>query len=287
MSFRTLMKNIKHLSKNKLLNQREDDFDELLTEIRIELGLDATIPAIKSVDDTIDAIEKSSASFVRFGDGELQIINGFDIPFQKASQELSSRLKEVLSSNNKNIFIGIPRFIYHNKENLIDISKKFWRKNGKNFRGTIKKYINNNQQYYAAETTIAFNAYKDFDKQAYFEKIKQIWKNKEIVIVCGKSVFDKIDNNIFECAKSIEYQYAPALNAFEDYNNIIKTAQKVDKSKIIIAILGPTAKVLCYDLAKQGYQTLDLGHIAKSYDWFIKNKNTNNMVDAVDFFNPD
>ena len=33
-------------------------------------------------------------------------------------------------------------------------------------------------------------------------------------------------------------------------------------------MLGPTAKVLVSDLARQGYQAIDLGHIDSEYEWY-------------------
>ena len=62
---------------------------------------------------------------------------------------------------------------------------------------------------------------------------------------------------------------------------------KKKKNKVFICILGPTAKVLTYDLAMHGWQALDLGHIAKSYDWFMQNKTIDDMKSAMDFFSPD
>lgn len=41
----------------------------------------------------------------------------------------------------------------------------------------------------------------------------------------------------------------------------------------MIVVLGPTATVLAYDLAKAGYQALDIGHLGKAYDW-LKRKET-------------
>ena len=217
--------------------------------------------------------------------GLIKAIQTFD--FQKASRLLSARLQEVLASNINNVRIALPYFIYHSKHNLNDVSRDFWTKNGKLFRDTIAKYISTENTYLAAEFTIAADAYKQFDKEKYFSCTQRIWANKDITIICGKTVFDKIDNNIFANAKSIEYQYAPSLNAFEEYANILQSSQQIDKKRLVIIILGPTAKVLAYDMSQLGYRALDLGHIAKAYDWYIKGQSTVDINDAIEFFNPD
>lgn len=47
------------------------------------------------------------------------------------------------------------------------------------------------------------------------------------------------------------------------------------KDRLIIIVLGPTAKLLAYDLNKLGYRALDLGHMAKAYEWL---KTRDNIV---------
>ncbi|MBU4465609.1 MAG: DUF1792 domain-containing protein, partial [Actinobacteria bacterium] len=54
-----------------------------------------------------------------------------------------------------------------------------------------------------------------------------------------------------------------------------------------IAILGPTATVLAYDLHRAGYRALDLGHIAKSYDWWLRGRTTDGKAANDAFFAAD
>lgn len=128
--------------------------------------------------------------------------------------------------------------------------------------------------------------YENYDFKEYFSKIKELWRGREITIICGKTVFDSIQINIFDCAKSIDYKYAPSKDAFDFYDELLIEALKLDKEKLIIAILGPTATVLAYDLAMRGYQALDFGHIAKDYDYFCRKvKHTEQTIS--DFLSPD
>ena len=55
--------------------------------------------------------------------------------------------------------------------------------------------------------------------------------------------------------------------------------------------LGPTATILAYDLAKAGYQALDIGHVDVEYEWFkmgatskvpLKNKYVNESLEGRD-----
>lgn len=38
----------------------------------------------------------------------------------------------------------------------------------------------------------------------------------------------------------------------------------------MLLALGPTASVLAYDLARQGYQAVDIGHADLSYEWMLR-----------------
>ena len=140
--------------------------------------------------------------------------------------------------------------------------------------------------YIPTEITQMYMHFNDYDFHRYFEKIKDIWRNKDIVIVCGDGVFNNIENNIFDCASSIEYVYCPTTNAFAKYDEILSRLKQLDKSKLQILILGPTATVLAYDLHNLGYRVLDFGHIAKDYDAYCK-KLVKNHANIEIFFDAD
>ena len=42
-----------------------------------------------------------------------------------------------------------------------------------------------------------------------------------------------------------------------------------EKNVLFMVAAGPTATVLSYDLWKDGYQALDVGHLPNSYDEFL------------------
>ena len=65
--------------------------------------------------------------------------------------------------------------------------------------------------------------------------------------------------------------FGPVENAFDKYNEILLEANKQDKDKLFLLVLGPTATVLAYDLYKAGYQTVDIGHVDIEYEWFLRN----------------
>lgn len=277
------------VSLKKIIRRFVDNYIEnFIKEIRYDIADEVRnlpVPKIMSVDETLDILVNEKKSICRFGDGELSIVNGKGIPFQIFDEKLQKRLIEILQSSNDEVLIGLPRIAFYSKENTTDENKVFWRKKGEHFRNITLPWVDMNKQYYPTEVTLAYSYYINYDMEKYFAKFRKIWEGRDVVIITGKTVFDKITHNIFDNARSVEYIYGPSMNAFSEYDDILNKALEIDKNKIVISILGPTAKPLSYDLALKGYQALDLGHIAKSYDLYKKGISTN--AKNVNFYRPD
>lgn len=259
--------------------------DGIKYEIVDEIG-SLNKPCIKTPNETIEELIVGNSSFCRFGDGEFSLMNGESIGFQKADVRLARRLIEIIQSDVMNILIGIPYCYYSSVEDLREFPKSFIRTWVARHRSQITSLTLPGKQYFDTACTQLYALYEAYDFRRYFSQIKEIWQGRDLTIICGESVFNKIDENIFDCAKSVEYQYAPSLNAFEVYDDLFKKAMRINKDRLIIIILGPTATVLAFDLAKEGYRALDFGHIAKDYD-FYKKRTIHNSETIANFFKPD
>lgn len=284
--FRYNIKKINQQTENSIKSENMYEIISNLPYIKID---DSKIrkPKIIGVEETIDKLITTKKSMARFGDGEFTIISGGGIPFQKNDNKLAKRLAEILQNKNKNIYVGISSIYYNIElEKYNKLVYEFLYKSTTRMRNDIKDRIDYQNKYISAEITQLYQIYKDYDFLSYFEKIKKIWDNEEIVIVCGKSIFDKIDYNIFENAKNIIYEYAQSKDAYDEYENILEGCKKYPQDKLFIIILGPTATVLAYDLSELGYRALDFGHIAKDYDYYMKNIERDKKS-INDFFKPD
>ncbi len=295
MNFGRFFKNIYYLAKINLNKDHDKlkstvsllSLQDILDSFKYEIMPNLDKPIIRTDEECFFRIMNDKASICRFGDGELNLCEEVSIPFQKASLKLAERLREVLGSDTPNILITIPEIFYSDQTNVYPHTKNFARNWGKYFRNIIQKYIRQEKFYYGTGISQAYTQYINCDFKKYFDDFIHIWKDKDITIICGKTVFDKIEHNIFDFAKSVEYQYAPSINAFEEYDSILTQALTIDKNRLVIIILGPTATVLAYDMALQGYQALDLGHIAKSYDWYLKKDLCVEQTKANEFYAPD
>ena len=116
----TFFNNIRYLFRyslktlSKQVNQVQHEFDNIhysIEHIKFEIEDDLKHMKrfhIKNEQETINTLIHSNCSICRFGDGEINLIMGIDIPFQKASTFISQRLSHILSSQDDRILISIP-----------------------------------------------------------------------------------------------------------------------------------------------------------------------------------
>ena len=111
------------------------------------------------------------------------------------------------------------------------------------------------------------------DKNAstvYFSTLKRIWEHRNVLLVEGAESRLGVGNDLFESVLSLRRILAPNKDAFSFYERILaKVESCASRSCLILIALGPTATVLAYDLAKKGYQAVDIGHVDIEYEWFL------------------
>lgn len=287
LGIKRVLRNIKFLFTDNLYEvPLYYDIDIMRRELAYELPK-TKIPLIKSLEETFEMLINTDCSFCRFGDGEFENILQHPSPFSNTHlKEISVRLIEVLRSKDPKICIGLPLRMYTGKFDIAKYDLIYWRRDYvKVFYQLIEKYCIGDQTYYASEVTLPF-CYQNTDFDSFFRKARQIWDDKDITIIASKNIFKGFKYNIFDNARSIEKIDAPSENAFATYAHILQRALQIKKNRLVIIILGQTATILAYDLAKYGYRALDLGHIAKAYEWYRQNKRGKSFSN-VHFFLPD
>lgn len=230
---------------------------------------------IKSIEETIDIIAKKRVSMSRYGDGEFSWMMGIkQNTFQDYSSKMRDRLKEIIGSNHeKHIVCLSDTFGSLNKYN--HFAKRFWSEFMVNHRMEWIQLLNLDKTYYNTNVTRLYMDYKDKSlANKRFTYIKKIWDKQDVVIVEGEKTRLGVGNNLFDNAKSIKRVLAPATNAFNRYEEILNEVKKVEKESLILIALGPTATILAYDLAKEGFWALDVGHVDIEYEWFLMGAKT-------------
>jgi glycosyltransferase family protein len=229
---------------------------------------------------TIKYIKKHKCNVSRYGDGEFGIIiKNKDIGFQKSDEKLKQRLIDILDK--KNILICVP-YYFNSTKDCNENAKHFWNywciycgeERQKKTVKLLRKKCGFLRCY--GDTSIS-RFYMDKKNKNISEKIvaelKSLWEDKNILIVEGEQTRLGVSNDLLSNSKSIKRILAPAINAWEKYDEIMKTVLECWKGELVLIALGPTATVLAADLEDYGIWAIDIGHIDVEYEWFIRKAN--------------
>ena len=225
--------------------------------------------SVLSIDQSLDYLLEKGASVVRFGDGEMDLVAGRSIVYQDFDPELSARLREIMSmESDERLMICLPDVFTGLERYSID-AQNFWSLN--HLPHFLEKYKNICRAPWYGSTFIS-RPYIDLEDKTpsvgYFAKLKQLWQDKDLLIVEGLTSRSGVGNDLFDGAKSIKRIICPSRNAYSKLEAIKQAIREHADNRLILTMLGPTAKVLVYDLVQEGYRALDIGHIDSEYEWF-------------------
>ena len=235
-------------------------------------------PKVLSIEETIDTILKEKCSVIRYGDGEISLIDGTPIGFQNRTNELAMRLESIIQVKDPRLLICIPGFW---EELEIFEGYAYWFNMHHLYRyGHIwKKLLSYDRVYGDTSMTRLYLAYKDKALAEYlFKKLFSIWEGKEVVLIEGAKSRLGVGNDMFKSTRSLGRILCPPENAYEKYEIIKTESLKTSKEKLILLSLGPTAKVLAYDLFQLGYRVIDIGHIDMEYEMFLRKQSKQTKV---------
>ena len=257
------------------LQERQKHFEQnyIYEAADILAGGEIVLPRICSVEDTCEEIISKKCSMSRYGDGEFEIILGQKAVYQKNDNNLAERLREILLTNLDNHIVALADD-YGAMRQLREENK-----------GTIRRYmteekrkshydlLNMEKQYYNAYISRPYVIYPHEEREKAeqrFINLKRIWEDQEVLLVEGDRTRMGVGNDLFDNARQIKRIIAPNENAFDVYEEIYRASLRHGEGKLILIALGPAATVLAYDLAKEGYWAIDIGHLDLEYEWFLK-----------------
>lgn len=228
---------------------------------------------------TIEYIKQNRCSISRFGDGEISLVlkhvfgEEFHSNFQTFNPALAQRLADIMSYKEPvaNHIAGLPACgfgfgTYRFKWNIAE----YWNRYMYTYIDQILKLTDCSRTYCDTNFTRFYMDYSETSWcKEYVEGLKSIWAGRNIIFVEGETTRLGAGNDLFSTANSIRRILCPPKNAFDKYDEIKNAIRKhASKEDLLICALGMTATVMTYDLAKEGFQALDLGHIDIEYEWF-------------------
>lgn len=223
---------------------------------------------IMSIEETIDEIIDNKKSISRLGDADfLLLISERDVSYQRLSVEISNKLKEVLKCRDNRFLIALPDTI-NNTKKCKRTSAVHWKMFINNHGKKLEKHFDRDYKYGNSNMTRFYIDAKNKKKAIkIFDKVKTIWDKKDLVIIEGEFSRLGVGNDLLTNANSIKRILAPNMNAFEVYEPLKQFLLKFPKDTLFLFALGPTATILCYELALDGYWAIDIGNIDMEYMW--------------------
>ena len=242
-------------------------------------------PHILSIEETLDLIIRESLSVVRFGDGEISLMDNTELSFQDKDPQLIEKLKTILQSNHKGLLICVLNVWEGKVDDLADHVYWFELHHVLKHHQIWETSLSPHQVYGDAFITRPYLTIKDKSRsQTIFNKVRSLWENKDVVLIEGEKSRLGINNDLFINTRSLKRILCPAENAFSYYDQIKNEASKVSKDTLILLSLGPTAKPLAYDMFLSGYRVIDIGHIDMEYEMYLR-KETKLVKVKYKYFN--
>ena len=229
------------------------------------------LPKVLSIEETLRVLNEKKHSIARFGDSEfLYIIDKLNLPYQRYNEELATKLKAILNSNEPNIMVGLP-IGYHSIDNLSKRSTRFWRAQISWIYPRLRKHLDLKKTYANASMTRLYIGFEDKSESGkWFEMVRKLWDQRDILLIEGEKSRLGSGNSLFENATSVKRILGPAHNSFERYEQILEEAKEYSTSHIVLVAMGPTAKPIAFELGLLGYQAVDIGNLDIEYEWYLR-----------------
>ena len=189
----------------------------------------------------------------------------------ESNLELANDLKEIIAYKEDNLLVSVQD-IFNGVEQYVPKSRDFWKDHLLFYRKLYLKYCNPAKVYASTSFSRCYITIDDKSKcQSWFEEIKHIWKDKDVIIVEGTTTHNGVGNDLFDLTRSVCRIIAPPKNAYDRLDEIYDECLKQDtaKDKLFLVTLGPAAKKLVYKLYKSGHRAIDIGQLDMEYEMYL------------------
>lgn len=209
-----------------------------------------------SAEETVHCILKERKSFIRFGDGEFDIMEGKGIHYQKFNKRLARRLEKIVTEyttkGNNSYLLGMPGLCLKPTGRFL-----------------LKSYVMLSSW---AHSRYYFN--KRFDKSVQYgdaflfrkgieNTYKRLWTESKVNHFIFVHNDKKYADKFWETwGAEVSFIKVPKKNAFDNIDAIYKEIKSKikEKNEMVLISAGPCGKVLAYRLSGEGIWVIDTGH---------------------------
>ncbi|MCM1122058.1 MAG: GT-D fold domain-containing glycosyltransferase [Ruminococcus flavefaciens] len=224
---------------------------------------------VHTIEETIEELTRGNKSMIRFGDGEITMIRGRSLKLQQVEPEIIDGLKRLLQYEYEDMIVTIPD-IFDDLSIYRRASRQFWKDHLLFSRKIYEKYCNPGREYYNTSISRFYITLDDHGRcREWMEGIRQIWKDKDIVVVEGERTHNGVGNDLFDLAGSVERIIGPSSDAYGRLDEIMQCCREYPRDRLFLISLGVAAKFLAERLFLEGYRALDIGNLDMEYEWYL------------------
>lgn len=278
----TLQANLRFLARHDITYLPFERASLLLDTDMLER--EGLLPRLPRAEETLARLLGSEASLCRFGDGEFQILDNRPNLFQSPDPLLQRRLTEILASADATILIGLTQDLFAPGSDTPERARLYGRCFLAFHRHAILPTLTSPQPYANGSVTMPGFHFQPASMQEYFGHFRSLWQGRHVVLVQGRGLLATYAHNLFDTASELTIIDGPRRNAFESYEELMGQVRRYPQDALICLCLGTTATVMAFDLAREGYRALDLGHLPKAYDHWKSGKPFDDTVAFNRFF---
>lgn len=201
---------------------------------------------------TLQAELIKGRSLIRLGDGEIHLINGGSIGFQKYELGIANVLKQGITH-----YSDFSPYIICINERVMDKSNAYLRQVNQLYLWLPTKVY---YWLYFNKAATYFDASAFYYKHSFDKILSDYLSTKKLVLVAKEQTVQNFQRNYPGSADIIETIITKSENAFDDHEAIIETLKKYTGDNVVVLLAcGPAGKYLTHQLASQ-LQCLDIGH---------------------------
>ena len=206
---------------------------------------DVRYPEVMSEEATLD-MALGGTSIARFGDGEIRLMTGNSIPYNKYSEGLRDELCMIARTPRPEVLVCIP--------NIYKSYRKAWVEQYEQY-GYLFPLPSYGSQFINRPDSAPWT-----DTDHFRSQVRRLWRGRHVTLVYGSET--SLTPSMLDDVCSLKVVVGSKVDSYELIDNIEDEILETLPG-IVIMCLGPTATCLAARLARRGVWAVDLGMIGK------------------------